>query len=408
MTMLIQENKPELLAPAGNLEKLKMAIRYGANAVYIAGEHFGLRKAAGNFSFQDMQEGVEFARNHNAKVYVAANIIAHNEDLVKLEEYLIGVAKTGVDAIIFADPAIYTAAKRVIPNMPLHVSTQMSTTNWQTVAFWAEQGIERVVLARELALEEIEEIHRKVPVELECFVHGAMCVAYSGRCLLSNYLAERDANRGGCAQSCRWNYKLQRTNDGQSWTNLTDGHYLMNSRDLCMVEHIPELIKAGITSFKIEGRMKSIHYVATVTNVYRQAIDQYYENPEAYTVNPEWIREIKKASHRPLSTGFYFHKPTHIDQMYQAGEKLRKYDFIGMVLDYDANTGIATVEQRNHFRVGDEIEIVGPKGVYFQQFVRSLTNNDGEPIDVAPHPLEVVKMKVDQPVQPYYLMRKEN
>ncbi|OEH84605.1 hypothetical protein BHU72_08910 [Desulfuribacillus stibiiarsenatis] len=408
--------KPELLSPAGNLEKLKMAVRYGADAVYIAGERFGLRKAAGNFTFQDMREGVEFAHSHQAKVYVAANIIAHNDDLVGLDEYLIEVAKTGIDAIIFADPAIYMAAKRVIPEMPLHVSTQASTTNWQTVKFWADLGVERVVLARELSLQEITEVHKNVNTEIECFVHGAMCVAYSGRCLLSNYMANRDANRGGCAQSCRWNYSvateqnIEHANEQsqKQWSLKTEGHYLMNSRDLCMVEHIPEMIQAGITSFKIEGRMKSIHYVATVTNVYRQAIDLYLQNPDAYKVDPNWIKEIQKASHRPLSTGFYLQKPTEKEQMYRAGEQFRRYDFVGMVMEYNEETRIATVEQRNNFKVGDELEVVSPGGVHFQQLIHWITNAKGEQVDVAPHPLEIVYIPMDQPVKPYSLFRKES
>ncbi|OEF96305.1 peptidase U32 family protein [Desulfuribacillus alkaliarsenatis] len=406
---MLQHNndKPELLAPAGNLEKLKIAIRYGADAVYIAGEQFGLRKAAGNFSKDDMREGVEFAHKHGAKVYVAANMICHNEDLKNLKDYLIGIEETGIDAIIFADPAVYLAAKEVIPNVPLHVSTQMSTTNYETVRFWAEAGIERVVLARELSFEEISEIGQQVKVELECFIHGAMCVAYSGRCLLSNYMANRDANRGGCAQSCRWNYRVQ-ANNQQNQIVTTEGHYIMNSRDLCMVEYIPQLIQAGVKSFKIEGRMKSIHYVATVTNVYRQAIDNFYSNPDNFKLNPDWIKEIQKASHRPLSTGFYFAHPTHNEQMYKPGEKLRKYDFIGMVLEYDPLTQLAIIEQRNHFRIGDEIEIIGPGGVFFSQIVEELYNDNGEPVEVAPHPLEILQLKMAQPVEANYLMRKEN
>ena len=406
--------KPELLAPAGNLEKLKMAVRYGADAVYIAGEMFGLRKAAGNFSYAEMEAGVKFAHQHGAKVYLAANIIAHNSDLHSLEDYLVQVARTGIDAILFADPAVYLAARKVIPEVPLHVSTQMNTTNWQTVRFWADQGIERVVLARELSLAEIQEIREHSPIELECFVHGAMCVSYSGRCLLSNYMAERDANRGGCAQSCRWKYALAERKQGEAetqqgeWVDQTAGNYLMNSRDLCMIEHIPELVAAGISSFKIEGRMKSIHYVATVTNVYRQAIDLYFRNPEEYKVNPGWIEEIRKASHRPLGTGFYFHKPTFREQMYQPGEKLRRYDFVGMVLGYDPDTGMAMIEQRNHFKVGDEIEFIGPGGVFFTQVIEDIRDQNGEHVDVAPHPLEILHIPVKSAVQPYYLLRKEN
>ena len=399
--------RPELLVPAGNLEKLKMAVRYGADAVYIAGEMFGLRKAAGNFSFAEMAKGVQFAHERGAKVYLAANIIAHNSDLPSLEDYLLQVAQAGIDAILFADPAVYLAARRVIPEMPLHVSTQMNTTNWQTVRFWADQGIERVVLAREMSLAEIREIREHSPVELECFVHGAMCVSYSGRCLLSNYMAERDANRGGCAQSCRWKYALVEQQQGR-WVDQTPGHYLMNSRDLCMIEHIPELIAAGISSFKIEGRMKSIHYVATVTNVYRQAIDLYFRNPEEYKVDPAWIAEIRKASHRPLGTGFYFDKPTFREQMYQPGEKLRKYDFVGTVLDYDSDTGIATIEQRNHFKIGDEVEIIGPGGVFFTQVIEEIRDQSGVQVDVAPHPLEILHIPIKHAVQPFYLLRKEN
>jgi len=409
--------KPELLAPAGNLEKLEFAIRYGADAVYIGGQQFGLRAKAGNFTFEDMQKGVDFAHKHGAKVYVATNIIAHNDDLEGLEDYLKTLENIGLDAIIVADPAIIQTAKKIAPGLEVHLSTQTSTTNWQSVKFWKSEGIERVVLAREVSIKEISEIKENVDVEIEAFIHGAMCISYSGRCVLSNHMTSRDANRGGCAQSCRWRYDL--FEDGMIEEEVVDNKqgiplfqeeedsYTMSSRDLCMIESIPDMINAGVDSLKIEGRMKSIHYVATIVNAYRKAIDAYYEDPENYQFKTEWFDEVEKASHRPLTKGFYYDKPNKEDQIYGNGPKMRKFDFVGMVLDYDQTTGIATIQQRNNFMVGQEVEFFGPN-TKFIQVIQEIKDLKGNLLDAARHPLQTIKVKVDHPVNTYDMMRKEN
>ncbi|MCF6093999.1 U32 family peptidase [Microaerobacter geothermalis] len=410
--------KPELLAPAGNLEKLEFAIRYGADAVYIGGQQFGLRAKAGNFTFDDMRKGVQFAHKRGAKVFVAANIIAHNEDLNGLEEYLKNLEDIGIDAIIVADPAIIATAKRVTPDMEIHLSTQASTTNWQAVKFWKDEGVARVVLAREVSMEEIREIKRHVDVEIEAFIHGAMCISYSGRCVLSNHMTARDANRGGCAQSCRWKYDLfeelpEEEIPSQDTTKeiplFTEGEeqYTMSSKDLCMIENIPDMIEAGVDSLKIEGRMKSVHYVATVVNAYRHAIDAYCEDPEKYQLKQEWLNEILKAAHRPLTSAFYYGNPTHEDQIFGTGPRMKKYDFAALVLGYDPDTGIATIQQRNHFQIGQEVEFFGPN-THFEQTIDSMWDEEGNELEVARHPLQVVKVKVKQPVASYDMMRKEN
>lgn len=408
--------KPELLAPAGNLEKLKFAVLYGADAVYIGGQKFGLRAKAGNFSIEDMKEGVAFAHQHGAKVFVAANIIAHNEDFVGMEEYFRTLYEIGIDAVIIADPAIIDVCKQAAPNLEIHLSTQASTTNWKTVKYWADEGVKRIVLAREVSMEEIREIKRNVDVEIEAFIHGAMCISYSGRCVLSNHMTNRDANRGGCAQSCRWKYDLFEDGideeKGISHTEIPlfsedDESFTMSSKDLCMIEHIPEMIEAGVDSLKIEGRMKTIHYVATVVGAYRKVIDAYMEDPDNFVFKQEWLEEIYKAANRPLTTAFYYHNPTEEDQIFGQPPKMASYDFAGLVLDYDETTGLATIEQRNHFAVGQEVEFFGPKMDNFIQIVEALWDEEGNPIDAARHPLQKVKMKVKQPVKPYDMMRKE-
>lgn len=408
--------KPELLAPAGNLEKLKFAVLYGADAVYIGGQKFGLRAKAGNFSIEDMKEGVAFAHQHGAKVFVAANIIAHNEDFAGMEEYFRTLYEIGIDAVIIADPAIIDVCKQAAPNLEIHLSTQASTTNWKTVKYWADEGVKRIVLAREVSMEEIREIKRNVDVEIEAFIHGAMCISYSGRCVLSNHMTNRDANRGGCAQSCRWKYDLFEDGideeKGISHTEIPlfsedDESFTMSSKDLCMIEHIPEMIEAGVDSLKIEGRMKTIHYVATVVGAYRKVIDAYMEDPDNFVFKQEWLEEIYKAANRPLTTAFYYHNPTEEDQIFGQPPKMASYDFAGLVLDYDETTGLATIEQRNHFAVGQEVEFFGPKMDNFIQIVEALWDEEGNPIDAARHPLQKVKMKVKQPVKPYDMMRKE-
>lgn len=407
--------KPELLAPAGNLEKLEFAIRYGADAVYIGGQQFGLRAKAGNFTFEDMEKGVAFAKEHGAKVYVAANIIAHNDDLKGLEEYLKRLEKIGIDAIIVADPAIIATAKNIAQGLEIHLSTQASTTNWQSVKFWKDEGVSRVVLAREVSLEEIREIKEHVDIEIEAFIHGAMCNSYSGRCVLSNHMTSRDANRGGCAQSCRWRYDLfeeivdpdSNSIEEAALFNETDDPYTMSSKDLCMIESVQDMIEAGVDSLKIEGRMKSIHYVATIVNAYRHVIDSYAIDQKNYTFDPKWYDEIEKASHRPLIKGFYYDKPDHSAQIYTEGPKIRKFDFVGLVLDYDRESKVATIQQRNHFTIGQEVGFFGPV-TKFVQVIDRIEDDRGNEVDAARHPLQLVKIKIDKPVNPFDMMRKEN
>ncbi|MNW37533.1 putative protease YhbU precursor [compost metagenome] len=425
-------DKPELLAPAGNLEKLKFAIHYGADAVYIGGQHYGLRSNADNFSFEEMREGVEFARKYGAKVFVATNIYAHNEDIEGIKEYLQNLHDVGISAIIAADPAIIDVARKFVPGLEVHLSTQQSTLNWQAVKFWKDQGLPRVVLGRETSMEEIQEIKKHVDIEIESFIHGAMCSSFSGRCVLSNHFTDRDSNRGGCCQSCRWKYDLfedarpegtwiseEEAQDSRILQNFRlgetqlplfeekDNAFTMGSKDLCMIDHIPDLIDVGVDSFKIEGRMKSIHYVATVVNVYRQAIDSYMADPDNYVLKPEWVEEINKAANRPLNTGFFYDTPDHEDHIYEPEEKAVPYDFAGLVLDYDESTGMATVQQRNHFKPGHEIEFFGPNGTFFKQKVGQIWDEEGNELDAARHPLQPIRMKVDQPVSYFDMMRKK-
>lgn len=423
-------DKPELLAPAGNLEKLKFAVHYGADAVYIGGQKYGLRSNADNFSFEEMREGVEFAKKYGAKVFVATNIYAHNEDLEGIEEYLRNLQEVGIAAIITADPAIIEIAQRAVPELEVHLSTQQSTINWQAVKFWKEEGLPRVVLGREASLQEIAEIKQHVDVEIEAFIHGAMCSSFSGRCVLSNHFTDRDSNRGGCCQSCRWSYDLFEEGpsnevwvseeDAQEQEVMTDSKngvshrplfqaednaFSMGSKDLCMLGSIPELIEVGIDSFKIEGRMKSLHYVATVVNAYRQAIDSYMEDPEHYVLKPEWVEEINKAANRPLNTGFFFDTPDHEDHIYEPEEKATPYDFAGLVLEYNEEDGKALIQQRNHFKPGQEIEFFGPGGTFFKQRVDTIWDEKGNVLDAARHAMQRVVIKVDQPVRYFDMMR---
>jgi putative protease len=405
-------NRPELLAPAGNLEKLKMAIIYGADAVYIGGEKYGLRAAAGNFTIEEIKEGVVFAHEKGKKIYVTVNIIPHNEDLEGLPEYLEELEAAGVDGLIVSDPSVIMTAKEVVPDMELHLSTQASNTNYKSALFWHKQGISRIVLARERSFEEIREIISKSPetLEYEVFVHGAMCISYSGRCLLSNYMVGRDANRGECAQPCRYKYYLvEEKRPGQYMPVDEDerGTYIFNSRDLCMIEHIPELVQSGVKSLKIEGRMKSSYYVASVVRAYRLALDSFMNNPEGYSFNKEWLDELSKASHREFGTGFYFGKPDSTGQIYKSSAYVRDYAFVGLVLDYDSSTGIATIEQRNRMLVGDEIEVIGPHRQLFAQEIEKMWNDEGEEISAAPHPQQIITMKMKKPVEKHDILRRE-
>jgi len=405
--------KVELLAPAGNLEKLKMAIAYGADAVYMGGEEYGLRASAGNFNEEDMKKGIEFAHARGRRVYLTMNIFPHNEDLDGMPEFVQKAKDLNVDAIILSDPGVYSIVREVAPDMEIHISTQANNTNWRSAKFWYDLGVKRIILARELSLEEIGEIRSKVPkdLDLEIFVHGAMCVSYSGRCLLSNYMAGRDSNRGLCSHPCRWKYYLveeKRPGEYMPVFENERGTFIFNSKDLCMIQHIPEMLKAGVQSFKIEGRMKSSFYVATVVKAYRTAIDEYYKDPEKYKFDPMWLEELSKASHREYTTGFYFNKPTGNDQIYNTSSYIRGFDFVGMVLEYDKHTGIAKVEQRNRMFVGDEIEVVSPQGNFFKQKIKSMKNEDGEDIKVAPHPQMIVYMPIDREVGEFTMLRRKS
>lgn len=404
--------KPELLAPCGDLEKLKIAVLYGADAVYFGGESFSLRAGAGNLTQEEMKEGIEFAHDHGVKCHLALNIFAHNEDIGPFKEYLKSVKDLGIDAFIAADPGVIDMIWEIIPDAEIHLSTQANMTNYRTANFWYNRGIKRLVLARELTLGEIREIRDNIPedMELESFVHGAMCISYSGRCLLSNFMIERDANRGMCAHPCRWKYALvEEQRPGQYYPVEEDnrGTYILNSKDLCLIEHIPELIAAGISSFKIEGRMKSIFYVATVISAYRRAIDAYFEGPENYIFKEEWMDELCKVSHREFTTGFYFHEPTNLDQNYRTSDYTRDYSFVGIVKEYDWETGYAVVEQRNKMVIGDEIEIFGPYSDFFAQELKEMYNEEGEAIESAPHPQQIIRIKTEKPVKPFFMLRKK-
>ena len=403
--------KIELLAPAGDLEKLKTAIIYGADAVYIGGEKFGLRAASKNFSDEEMREGIEFAHSRGKRVYVTCNIIPHNMDFNGVEEYFKSLEELGVDAIIIADPSFLSIAKSVVPNMELHLSTQANTTNYMTAQFWHNQGIQRIVSARELSMKEIKQIKEKCPtLEIEMFVHGAMCISYSGRCLMSNFMTNRDANKGACSQPCRWNYSLvEEKRPGEYFPVEQDerGTYFFNSKDLCLIEHIDEIISSGVDSMKIEGRMKTAYYVAVVVRAYRMAIDEYYKDPQNWTFKQEWLDEVKKASYRDFTTAFYDGKnDTSTSQNYGSSSYIRTYDFVGLVLDYDEKMKIATVEQRNKIFKGDLLECFGPYKEFKEFKVDYMTNENGEDLDSAPRAQEIIKIKIDFPVRKWDMLRK--
>lgn len=401
----------ELLCPAGNMDKLKMAIRYGADAVYCAGQQFGLRAQSSNFTNEELKEAVAFVHAHGKKIHVTCNIIPHNEDLVGLEEYLKFLESIGVDAIIVADMGIFGLAKRVAPKLELHVSTQASTTNYLTVQMWKDLGASRVVAAREVSLEDLKEMKEKVDIEIESFVHGAMCISYSGRCLLSNYFTKtRDANRGQCTQACRWKYSLVESNrPGEYYPIEEDEHgtYIFNSKDLCLLHRIPELYEAGIDSLKVEGRMKSVHYVATVARVYREAIDKYMEEGDDWHVRPEWIEELEKISHRPYTEGFAEGRPDENAQNYGKSSNTQTHDFIGLVEGYNEAEGYVALEQRNNFKVGDEVEFCQPHGPLVHHVIERMTDAEGNDITVAPHPQMKVRLYMDTPLEPYSMMRRK-
>ena len=402
--------KPELLAPAGNLEKLKIAVHYGADAVFIGGREYGLRSNADNFSLEEMAEGVQFANKYGAKIYVTTNIIAHNENIDGLEEYLKGVEAAGVTGIIVADPLIIETSKRVAPKLETHLSTQQSLSNWKAAQFWKEEGLERVVLAREASAEEIREIKEKVDIEVEIFIHGAMCIAYSGRCTLSNHMTARDSNRGGCCQSCRWDYDLYKLENNSSeipqFTDV-DPAFAMSPKDLNLIASIPRIIELGVDSLKIEGRMKSIHYIATVVSVYRKVIDAYCADPDHFTIKQEWLDELDKCANRDTASAFFEGVPGYKEQMFGNHSKKTTYDFAGLVLDYNPETQMVTLQQRNHFKPGDEVEFFGPEIDNFKMIIDKIWDEDGNELDAARHPLQIVRFKADKPVFLNNMMRKE-
>ena len=413
--------KPELLVPASSLEVLKEAVIFGADAVYIGGEAFGLRAKAKNFSHDDMREGIEFAHEHGVKVHVTANILAHNKDLEGAREYFKELKDLKPDALIIADPGMFTLAKEECPEIDIHVSTQANNTNYMTYNFWYKMGAKRVVSARELSLEEIKEIRRNIPddMEIESFMHGAMCISYSGRCLLSSFFTGRDANQGACTHPCRWKYAVvEEQRPGQYYPVYENerGTYIFNSKDLCMIEHIPEMIEAGINSFKIEGRMKTALYVASVARTYRKAIDDYLEDPEKYKSNMDWYRaEIGKCTYRQFTTGFYFGKPNEETQIYDTNTYVNEYVYLGLVEECvksimlqdgsEIHGNFALITQRNKFSVGDTIEIMKPDGRNIFTKVESMTTEDGKSVESAPHPQQRLYIGLDEEASKYDLLR---
>lgn len=404
-------NKIELLAPAGNMEKLKMAIRYGADAVYLAGKGFGLRAYGGNFTAEEMKEAAAFVHERGRKFYVTVNIIPQNGDLEGLDTYLKFLQDIGADAALISDLGVFQLAREAAPRLPIHVSTQASAANWRTVKMWKDMGASRVVLAREVSIEEMAEIRKKVDVELEYFVHGAMCISWSGRCLLSNFFTDgkRQSNRGECIQACRFRYSLvEETRPGQYWPIEEDEHgtYILNSKDLCLIDQIPQLIQAGASSLKIEGRMKSVYYAAAVTAAYRKAIDAYYAEGDAFRVRKEWREELEKISHRPYTTGFALGNPDHSAQAYARSQPEQPYDFVGLVLGWDPDTKIARIQQRNHFKTTETLECLSPEGEVFPLTIGKMTNAEGMTVLSAPHPLEIVTMRTETPLLPYTILRR--
>lgn len=402
----------ELLIPASSLEVLKIAVIYGADAVYIGGEVFGLRAKAKNFSMEDMAKGIQFAHEHGVKVYVTANILAHNGDLEGVREYFTQLKEIKPDALIISDPGIYTIAKEICPEIERHISTQANNTNYGTYQFWWNQGAKRVVTARELSLNEIAEIRKNIPdeMEIETFVHGAMCISYSGRCLLSNYFTGRDANQGACTHPCRWKYAVVEEKRPGEYLPVYEnerGTYIFNSKDLCMIEHIPELIEAGIDSFKIEGRMKTALYVATVARTYRKAIDDYLTSPEKYKENMDWyLEQISNCTYRQFTTGFFFGKPSEESQIYDNNTYIKEYTYLGIVGERNEE-GLYRIEQRNKFSVGEQIEVMKPDGRNIPVTVKRIVDEDGNEMESAPHPKQVLYIDLGQELEMYDILRRQ-
>lgn len=400
-------NKPELLAPAGNLEKLKIAIKYGADAVFIGGKQFSLRSAASNFDLDDIKEGVDYAHKNKARVYVVVNIIFHNEDVEGLKEYLINLEKIGVDGVICADMIVIEYLKNYTPNMEIHISTQQSITNRYAIDFYKNIGAKRIVLAREVSFEDLQSIRSFSDFELEYFVHGAMCVAYSGRCMLSNYYSLRDSNRGGCSQSCRWSYNLYQENEhGLKQINNNHEPFSMSSKDLNLALSIPQLMDLKIDSLKIEGRMKSIYYLATIVLTYRMIIDSYYENPKDYMVSEKLIDNLSRAANRLTSSGFFEDEMNYNKQLYQGRDEHPTKEFIGIVLDYDMNNKLIKLEQRNYFALNDKVELFGPDKKFYQFVISKIYDEDMNPIDVARHPQQIVYLEFNENILKDSMLRK--
>ncbi len=404
--------KTELLIPAGSLDVLKTAVVYGADAVYLGGEAFGLRAKAKNFTNDEIREGIAFAHARGVKVYITANILAHNDDLEGVEAYFEELKEIRPDALIISDPGVFAIAKRVIPDMEIHISTQANNTNYGTYLFWHQLGAKRVVSARELSLKEIREIRDRIPedMEIESFIHGAMCISYSGRCLLSNFLVGRDANQGACTHPCRWKYSIvEETRPGEYMPVFENerGTYIFNSKDLCMIEHIPEMMEAGIDSFKIEGRMKTALYVATVARTYRKAIDDYQKDPALYQKNLDWYREeIGKCTYREFTTGFYFGKPDSSAQIYDSNTYVKNYTYLGTVEEVSAD-GSCRIEQKNKFSVGETIEVMKPDGRNLEVVVKGITDEDGQAMESAPHPKQILYVTLDAPLEQYDILRRK-
>lgn len=402
---------PELLVPASSLEVLKIAVIFGADAVYIGGEAFGLRAKAKNFTKEEMAQGIVFAHEHGVKVYVTANILAHNGDLKGVRKYFEELKEIQPDALIISDPGVFVIAREVCPEIEIHISTQANNTNYGTYNFWYGQGAKRVVSARELSLKEIRQIREEIPedMEIETFIHGAMCISYSGRCLLSNFFTGRDANRGACTHPCRWKYSIvEETRPGEYMPVYENerGTYIFNSKDLCMIEHIPELIEAGIDSFKIEGRMKTALYVATVARTYRRAIDDYLESPEKYRKNMPWYQDqISNCTYRQFTTGFFFGKPDENTQIYDNNTYLKEYTYLGIV--GGKKDGLYRIEQRNKFSLGEEIEVMKPDGENRVVTVKRILDEEGVEMESAPHPKQVLYIDLGEPLEQYDILRRK-
>ena len=402
----------ELLIPASSLEVLKAAVLYGADAVYIGGEMYGLRAKAKNFPKEDMAEGIRFAHSRGVKVYITANIVAHNEDLEGIREYFTELREMEPDALIISDPGVFTIAREVCPEIEVHISTQANSTNYATYNFWYAQGASRVVAARELSLRELGEIRAHIPedMEIEAFVHGAMCISHSGRCLLSNYFTGRNANMGACTHPCRWKYYVMEESRPGEFLPVEEnerGTYIFNSKDLCMIEHVPDLIEAGVDSFKIEGRMKTALYVAAVTRTYRRAIDDYRKSPELYRQNLDYYREeIAKCTYRQFTTGFYYGKTDENAQIYDANTYIKEYTYIGIVQETDER-GFVKIHHRNKFSVGEEIEIMLPDGTNLQRRVLALEDENRQPVESAPHPKQEIWIDFGEPLAEGWLLRRK-